>query len=425
MPGLRGLGVKHEWVNMKNNSRSAAGKTPALKYISMINGRIAAIRKDTPAITRLAERMAQPLLEGGTLFIPHVADYWPSEFCGRAGGLMGVKSWSFEAKSGKDVGFLALTDPRRPDARAEQELKKHVDGDGQLFVLGRKQDLPAGVPAGRFAGFTGDVAADDGLYGHDGVRPLASLRPFEQLVRGWVTTGELIAAFTRAGRMPVIWMSIWLEGAAARNACFMRMGNLGEPSPNAPLFHDDYFVPALGRGFVAGEFLREVESIVGVLAGQAGALAKAGAWMADAARTGHKIHSVAAGHSYPAILQRPSKETYPIEWGRAASGIPAAVPPTLGQGDVALHFGYGPVNVDHVRQVLDRGVRFVHCSPYGRPAQLKNHRNFIWLDLPWRPADQTVDVPGYSARILPTSSSVDTVAYFAMVAEMAEALGWK
>ena len=38
-----------------------------------------------------------------------------------------------------------------------------------------------------------------------------------------------------------------------------------------------------------------------------------------------------------------------------------------------------------MQKILDRGVRFVYSSPYGRPDNLKDHPNLIWLDLPWRP----------------------------------------
>jgi hypothetical protein len=405
------------------NSPTAA-KTPALKYIRLVRGRMAAVRGDMPAIIRLAERMARPLLDGGNLFVPQVADYWPGEFSGRAGGFMGVKGWSYAARSQKDVALLALPDPRRPDARAEQELRKLIAGKAQLFVLGRRQDLPPFAPARRFAGFTGGVDAGEGLYGTQAVRPLAPLRPFEQLIRGWTLAGELIGACTRGGSMPVIWMSIWLEGAPGRNASFMRTGNLAEPHPNAPLFHEDRFIPPLPRGYASGEFLRHLDGIIAALESQSSAIAKAGAWMAQAARTGHRIRAVAAGHCYPAILERPAEASYPIEWGPPVSNILAAVPETFGPGDVAMHLGYGPVNADHVRQVLDRGVRFIHTSPYGRARGLKAHRSFLWLDLPWRPADATVDVPGYGVRILPASSSADTVAYFAVLCEMAQRMGW-
>ena len=82
-------------------------------------------------------------------------------------------------------------------------------------------------------------------------------------------------------------------------------------------------------------------------------------------------------------------------------------------------------DVADVLRILDRGVRFIYTSPYGRPQGLKDHPNLIWLDLPWRPGDATVDIPGYSVRALPMSSSAHTMVYFAIICELAERMGWK
>ena len=67
----------------------------------------------------------------------------------------------------------------------------------------------------------------------------------------------------------------------------------------------------------------------------------------------------------------------------------------------------------------------IHTSPYGNSLQPVTDPNFLYFDLPWRPADATVDVPGYSVRILPMSSSAQTMALFAILAELAAGMGWK
>jgi len=146
--------------------------------------------------------------------------------------------------------------------------------------------------------------------------------------------------------------------------------------------------------------------------------------MAEARRNGRRVWVVAVGHSYPKILEIPDKGDYPVEWGYSFSDLRKAIPRDLADGDVAVHMGYAPVNVPVIERLLKRGVRLVHTSPYGRPATLTDHKNLLWLDLPWRPADASVDVPGYGVRILPMSSTCHTMAYFALMAEMAEAMGW-
>ena len=77
-------------------------------------------------------------------------------------------------------------------------------------------------------------------------RPLAPFRPFEQLVRGWLTVGEMIAACTRKGRMPTIYMSVWLEGALARNTSLIKHESNRREPWLVPLLHDkDWYVPPL------------------------------------------------------------------------------------------------------------------------------------------------------------------------------------
>jgi hypothetical protein len=396
--------------------------SPAAAYLKLIRRSLGGIRRDIPRLTQLGEAMARPILAGGDLFPPAVAQFWPREFSGRAGGLMGIRASDWQPQSKNDVAYFAVPDPRRWDARKDERLQQLMKSKAQLFVIGRPEDVAAGAPAPRFAGFTGGPAPEAGLYGTGDVRPLAPLRQFEQLVRGWSAAGEFIAACTRAGRMPIIWMSVWLEGAIARNASFTPLNNLHEPWP-VPMFHNDRYIPPLAPGRAAGEFLDFVEGMLAAIEGQLESIAKAGRWLAEAKKAGRRIWTVAVGHSYPEILDRPASG-YPLEWGRSISDLRKAMPADLGAGDVALHLGYSPVDAADVAGVLKRGIRFIYTSPYGRPAALKDHRNLLWFDLPWRPGDACVDVPGYSVRIIPSSSAAHTMAYFAVVSEMAERMRW-
>ena len=133
----------------------------------------------------------------------------------------------------------------------------------------------------RIAAFTGGASADEGLYGLGDLRPLAGLRHFDQFVRGWMATGEFVAACTRAGRMPIVYMSVWLEGALVRNASFADHNNLREPWP-VPFFHRDVYIPPLSEGRMAREFLDIAAEHLGTLRAQLPLLSKAGEWMAEA-----------------------------------------------------------------------------------------------------------------------------------------------
>jgi len=407
---------------LRQVSKVAMG-SPAKTYLSFIARRIAAIRADVPRLTRMGEKMAGAMLDGGHLFNPPVAPYWPHEFGGRAGGFMGIRNEKDLHELAKNVAYFAL--PGAPDwnPHKDETLANLLNGKAKLFVVGREDELK-GVGKGRIAGFTGGADPDEGFYAYKSRRPLASSREFEQFVRGWIAAGELFGACTRAGKTPSLWMSVWLEGALPRNAHFFKHNNLREPW-DTPFFHDGHYVPPLPTGYVADAFLNETERLHRLLIEQASELAQAGEWIAQALRNRKRVWTVAVGHSYPQNLEIDSKRPHPLEWGPSFSDLTKALPEDLGKGDVALHFGYAPVNADHVKSICARGIRLIHTSPYGPSFKPLKHPNFLYFDLPWRPADATVDIPGYSVRLLPMSSTAQTMALFAILSETAERMGWK
>jgi hypothetical protein len=396
---------------------------PANPYLNLISNSLRSMRADVPRLTELGERMAEPLLRGGGLFTPQIGTFWPSEFGGRAGGLMGLKPSDYVAQSPHDVAFTTLPDSRRWKPKEDPRWQKLIESKAQIFIVGRPEEISASSAGAmdRFAGFTGGVGAEEGFGASaalPSLKPIAPLRPFEQLVRGWLTTGEMVGACTRAGKMPILWMSVWLEGAMVRNATFFKHHNVREPW-YCPLFHETIYIPPISAGSIADAFLSELERLFGIIVAQGQKLALAGQWMSAAARAKKQISTVLVGHSYPEILEIADPGTYPITWLPSISDLQKAHPSDLGEGDVALHLGYSPVDVPDVQRILDRGIKFIYTSPYGRPDNLKDHPNLIWLDLPWRPGDATVDIPGYSVRLLPMSSSVHTIVYFALLSEMA------
>jgi hypothetical protein len=352
-------------------------------------------------------------------------------------------------ENAQDVGLFAVPDPRRWDAAGDETLKQLVNGKAKLFVVGRPGDLPAEA-AMRVSGFTGGADPTIGCYAYANHAPLVSTRQFEQFVRGWITFGEAVAACTRGEQMPVLYMSVWLEGAIARNAAFSftDYNNLGEPRDCRPLvptpvFHHERYVPPLAAGYPAGEFLCTAGMFIDTLGRQLDTLAEAGRWIAETLQAGKRVRVVAVGHSYPRILELPveeeghgrghgrghdigyDKSVYPVEWGRSMSNLLQALPDDLGEGDLLLHLGYAPVVKERVDTILGRGIKLIHTSPYGRRKDTPEHPNFLWFDLPWRPGDADVDIPGYGARMMPASSTSHSIAYNAILAEAAERMNWR
>lgn len=411
---------------MSKSTKSSGAASPAVtKCLELIGRRLAAARRDIPAMSELGEQMAKPLVTGGEIFAPAVSKFWPHEFMGRAGGIMGVRERV--QPTAKDVCYFAPPDGRNWDAAKDETLQGLLKTKANLFVIGREDDLPGLKSVGGIAGFTGGISPQEGFGCLGKHRPLAQIRLLELFLRGWLTAGEMIAACTRLGKMPILWMSVWLEGATVRNASFIELNNLIEPW-RVPLFHKDRYIPPLEAGHAAREFLGAMDAIFAGLKAQAGRLATAGQWLAEARERGQRNWAVLVGHSYPNILELESDEdkgTYPLRWGPSCSDLGKTAPADLGKGDVLLHMGYGPINQPALKKLLAKGIRVIHTTPYGLPADLEGHENFLWLDLPWRPADATVDIPGYSVRMMPGSSTAQTMALLAILSEYADRMGWE
>ena len=422
---------------------SQRGSSPAATFLTLIRQQLDGIRADVPHLVDMGQGIGDALLAGGTMFIGRAAPFLPSEMGGRAGGMMNLRG---KPENAEDVGLFAVPDPRRWDAANDEELARLVNGKAKLFVVGREEDLPADA-AKRVEAFTGGTDPTIGSYVYGNYAPLVSTRQFEQFVRAWVTFGEAVAACTRGEKMPVLYMSVWLEGAIARNAAFSftDYNNYGEPRDCRPLvptpvFHHERYVPPLAGGYPAEQFLATAEKFITLLERQADTLAEAGRWIADALQAGKRVHVTAVGHSYPRILELPESETrdrwrrkapsydksvYPLEWALSRSDLLRALPDDLGDGDVMLHLGYAPVIKERVDTILARGIKLIHTSPYGRRKDTPEHPNFLWFDLPWRPGDADVDIPGYGARMMPASSTSHAITYNAILAEAAERMNWR
>jgi len=413
----------------KNIEKNKNSKTPAQKFLDLIRKDIIEIQNDKERLIEMAEEMADSLLKGGNIFAPPVNKAWTSEFSGRAGGLMCLKG---KANHSKDIAFFALPDPRNWEPQKDKVLKTLLKGKAKLFVIGRKEDLGDLKINRQFAGFTGGVRADIGMYRYKNFNPFASTREFKIFVRGWITTGEMICACIRKGKMPIIYMSVWFEGAIPRNSSFTYtdFSNYYEPSLTKPIvplevFHKNRYIPPLPSGYATTEFLQIVKMLIDKIDNQADQISRIGQCLAEAKQKGKKIHVVAAGHCYPGILELPDDNSYPLTWGVSRADLKYAVPSDLKDGDVALHFGYGPTSISDAKKILKRGVKLIHTSPYGRRIGIPENENFLWFDLPWRPGDAVIDIPGYSVRMLPSSSTAHSIAYNAILCEMAEVMGWQ
>ena len=149
---------------------------------------------------------------------------------------MGIRWWGSFQPGPKDVGLFALPDARFWNPEKDETLQKVLETQAQLFVVGREDELPAQFAKRHRRLHRRRSLSSEGGYTIEDTRPLTGFRAFEHFVRGWITQGEMIGACTRGGKMPAVWMSVWLEGALVRNDAFTEHDNLREPW-STPFFH--------------------------------------------------------------------------------------------------------------------------------------------------------------------------------------------
>jgi len=401
-------------------SAPAAEKGPGAQYLDGLAAEVKAATRDLPRLAKLAEQAARGLLDGGELYAPPVTPWWTAELSGRAGGPMRVLR---DASAGgeNDVAVFPLPHPALATLRTATALQDVLRGRANLYVLG--SDAMVGdyqTPDGKLIGATRRLAClggpnvGAGLLKRDNLPPLAPYRPVIEMVRGWVFVGEVVAACTRRGKMPTIWQSIVLTGSRARNAsCKIASGSR---AGQFPFFHTDRRVSPIPSGRAGRQYLDAIARYLRGLRSQPEQLKRAGQWMAEARRAGHRVVAMAQGHS-PALIVGPRNETrLPIDMyaGDYVKGIiPHAKP-----GDVVVAMCYMVIPTDKVLETLGKGCRVVIACPHGLPVELRGKPNLLWLDLGWQVGDAVVPVPGYDVKMLPASAVMQMSALYALVAEM-------
>lgn len=356
----------------------AQGKeaTVPLSYVLRLEMAMELCRADIAGMQPVAEQCAARLAKGG----PPKAALWAagqpslvSEISGRAGGLMMIRPLGENVLADGDV-VLYTPEPSIPTPQSLKDAKACVvvfgDPVGQT-------DWP------RFA--------NHGAEAH--ISPtLANAIP------AWIFTGELIAALTRLGKMPVIFESI---GAYGGNARIQQYKN-GEIA-----FHDDKTVSPVAAGVIGNRFVDIISAMLRRVEQEERAhLDQAGAWAKEAKAQGKQLFMYSMGHLFP-------DEVGKTEIGavfRSAvwnAGFRHEKPKdAYAPGDLAVLIGYQHPPDDLLRRARPAGARVVYLAV--RPDRDFVHDpGVIWIDPMWDWPDACVPLEGYDIPLLAASGIVN------------------
>ncbi len=329
-------------------------------------------RADIGAMVPVAEKAAKLLADGGRLYSSGQPSL-VSEITGRAGGIMMIRPLAADVPTPGDV-VLHTPEPG-------VELPEALRGTKALVVV-------FGAPV---AGHDGPAFANH-ADGADISPTLANAIP------AWMFTGELVAALTRLGKVPVIYETIGAYGGYPRMAKY-KSGEIA--------FHDDCAVPPCPAGTMANAYVDAVTAMLRRVEKEERAqLDEAGAWVRGARRNGKQLFMYSMGHLFPDEVGKTDigKMFHSVGW---SAGFRVAHPEDdYHDGDLAVHICYQHPTDALLRKARPAGARVVYVSLLA-DRDFKKDDGVIWIDPMWNWPDACVTLEGYDVPLLPASGVVN------------------
>ncbi len=340
-------------------------------YLQCVAKSVELCRDDVATMAPAAEACADKLAAGGKLWAAGPAP-WVSEMTGRAGGIMMIRALGTQRPADSDVVLFAPeADGRVPESLNDVKAYVVAFGDGTASAQAR------------FSGHAQETNISPTL---------------AQVIPAWIFTGELVAALTRRGKMPVMYETIGAYGGYGR----MQKYKSGEVA-----FHDDLTVPPVAAGVIGNRFADTVAAILRRIEHEERSqLDQVGAWARETKAQGRQRFLYSMGHFIPGEVSTSdiAKAFRTVVWD---AGFRKDAPhDTYASGDFAVLIGYQHPPEELLKAARPAGARVAYVS-------VRNARDYvhdagvIWIDPMWDWADACVPVDGYDIPILPASGIVN------------------
>lgn len=369
---------------------------------------------DDETIFRTGEEETKVVTGGGYSYPMHeVWGGFVAEACDRAGGLRHIQPVPVKGElTDRDV-ILVGTLELKPDAQLKQ-LRSYKDNGTLLIVFGSHDSKAAGIA---------DYIIDNGL--EPGIVPVMStgsnktigpIAGIANVINMWVFTSELVAALTREGKMPALWQSMFVPGAAPRNE---RIGEF--------MFHPDMKITPVEPGVLGHQYITTVKGFFEkIKMNELEKFREAGKLCAEAISVGGKVVASLIGHFMNSQRRMPGyPNVFTIRENEYGSEQLEGV---LEKDDVWLHVGYSYYperELKYAREVGAKTACVFTPGPTdigeGYPVDADMSLIDIYIDPYWKHGDAVVEVPGYDTKIIPPSGVVMISCYWMLIGEtMAE-----
>ena len=336
-------------------------------YILRVEHAIQLCAKDIPCLQQPAETAAQLLANGGKIWAAGQPS-WVSELTGRAGGLMMMKPLANNKPANTDVVLYAPDGTPAPDFAG-------------AYVLTFGSEGPTGGTR---------------VYNHAGDAVISPT--LANAIPGWIFTGELIAALTRLGKMPVIYESIGAYGGNAR---------ITQYKDGAIAWHDSPIPPPVPHGVIGKRFVDTISAMLRrVETEQRTNLDIAAQWAREAKAAGGALYMYSMGHLFPDEIGKTDigKMFKSAVWN---AGFRTSPPPedVYHPGDFTVHVGYQHPPTLMLERITKAGGKAAYMSVLHDRDYAQNP-NVVYIDPMWNWPDACIPLESYEVPLLASSGIV-------------------
>jgi uncharacterized phosphosugar-binding protein len=356
-------------------------------YMASVYERILLARRQMPVMEMAGQAAARRLTNGGELWVGGSQKDFASEAVGRAGGLMCAKPLDVSKVFRRDIvlygarGALDYTDLAT--------IAKCKSAGAYVIAFAAKEGSQRTPYGPDLLIDSGDIA---GLPTRHGMCPLDTVT---NVINLWAFTGELVAACTRAQKMPVIYKSYGLEGGRERAAKYQ-----------GQMFHTDFNIQPIRAGALGNAYLDRVTKILTQLEhDDQTQVTQAGKWIASAGWQDSALQWV--GHLYPEHMKDPRA---PLPF--AATAGEGATAPTK---PVLIHISYQRPPQELIDRARREHSRLFYCSVLRGEGGVSEYA--VYANPHWPIEDGCIEVPGYDVPICPVSGVMQATLYWSVIAE--------
>lgn len=371
---------------------------------------------DDETINRTGKE-AVKMIPGGGFNYPMREDWggFVAEACDRAGGFRHIQPVPIEGTITKNDVVLAGTLELNTDAQAA-DLERLKATGALVIVFGAKDSRAAAL-----ADYVIDNGLEKGLVpvmevgGGQTIGPVA---PMANVINMWVFSAEMTGAMNRLGKMPTLWQSMFVPGAAKRN---LRIADI-EFDPGVTVTNVE--PGTLGRQFIAA-VRTDLDTIKN---SEIDSFVTAGKLCSESLKSGNKVVATLIGHF---MLDQTRMPGYPDLFTVKANEFGGDyLAGTMSKGDVYLHVGYSYTPVDELKTARKSEARTIGIfTPgpttvgEGDPVAPDMSQLDLYIDPQWKHGDSVVSVPGYDVKVMPVSGVVMVTCYWMILGETVKDMG--